>query len=75
MPSLWIAIIQKQKHIILNIAKYNNKKEEIKFKVMRPNKKYRNTPQIKKQVSTTRPKLYRTHPELQHTEIKNKPLY
>ena len=30
--------------------------------------------QIKKQVSTTRPELYKSHPDLQHTKIKT-PLY
>ena len=50
----------------------DNRKEgiNIKFKVIGPNKKHRNAPPIKQQVSTTRPELYTTHPELQHTKIK-----
>ena len=51
----------------------NNRKEgiSIKLKVIGPNKKHRNTPPVNKQVSTTRPELYKTHSELQqYTKIK-----
>ena len=54
----------------------NNRKEgiSINFKVIGPKKKnIKNIEihrQIKKQVSTARPELYNTHPELQHTKIK-----